>query len=217
MAYIYKISNTINSKVYIGKTLSTIEKRWKEHCRSYTRNTCENRPLYRAFNKHGVENFSIEQIEECSENILSEREIYWIKYYNSYEEGYNATLGGDGKTYIDSDLVITTYYELKNMREVARVLKISQDSVSDILHRNNIETISSAEVCKLLSGKKVDMFTKKDEYVQTFLTMCDAGRFLIENNLTVTTDVTKLSDKISKACRGLAKTSYGYVWKFHED
>ena len=46
MAYIYKITNQINGKVYIGKTLSSIEERWKEHCKDYKREYCEKRPLY---------------------------------------------------------------------------------------------------------------------------------------------------------------------------
>ena len=59
--YIYKITNLINQKAYIGKTTSTIEKRWKEHCQDYKRRQYEKRPLYDAMNKYGIENFSIEK------------------------------------------------------------------------------------------------------------------------------------------------------------
>jgi hypothetical protein len=48
-------------------------------------------------NKYGNEHFHIEEVEECPLEILSEREKYWIKYFFSYENGYNATMGGDGK------------------------------------------------------------------------------------------------------------------------
>ena len=68
----------------------------------------KNRPLYNAFNKYGIEHFSIHLIEECDENILGEREKYWIKYYNSKENGYNATLGGDGSTLYDYDEIYFT-------------------------------------------------------------------------------------------------------------
>lgn len=57
----------------------------------------DKRPLYKAIAKYGMENFSIETIEEVEDDFLGEREIYWINYYNSYSKGYNATLGGDGK------------------------------------------------------------------------------------------------------------------------
>ena len=63
--YIYLIENKINGKKYIGKTYSSIEKRWKEHIKDRTR---FDRPLYRAMNKYGIENFSIQELEYC-ENL----------------------------------------------------------------------------------------------------------------------------------------------------
>lgn len=59
---------------------------------------CEKRPLYDAMNKYGVENFIVEELEYVKdENILSEREVYWIKELETYgSKGYNATKGGDG-------------------------------------------------------------------------------------------------------------------------
>ena len=56
----------------------------------------EKRPLYWAIAKYGKDNFTIEQIEEVENDFLGEREMYWIHYYDSYNNGYNATLGGDG-------------------------------------------------------------------------------------------------------------------------
>lgn len=50
MGFIYKITNDVNGKVYIGKTLNTVESRWKEHCHDKDRRNMENRPLYRAMN-----------------------------------------------------------------------------------------------------------------------------------------------------------------------
>jgi hypothetical protein len=44
--------------------------------------------------KYGIENFFVEKIEECEEDRLDEREIYWIQKYNSFNDGYNSTLGG---------------------------------------------------------------------------------------------------------------------------
>lgn len=93
MAYIYKITNLINNKCYIGKTERSIEERWGEHQRK--RKTLD-LPLYRAFNKYGIENFSIEILEECQANIIDERETYWIIQYDSCKKGYNCTLGGEG-------------------------------------------------------------------------------------------------------------------------
>ena len=59
MAYIYKITNDINGKIYIGKTYNSIEKRFKEHCKDRLKRKCEQRPLYSAMNKYGIEHFYI--------------------------------------------------------------------------------------------------------------------------------------------------------------
>ena len=77
MAYIYQIINDINQKVYIGKTEFSIEERFKEHCRDAFKDRNENRPLYAAMRKYGIEHFHIELIEETQEP--EEREIYWIE------------------------------------------------------------------------------------------------------------------------------------------
>lgn len=92
---IYKITNKVNGKVYIGQSRD-IEKRWKEHKRAADLN-CP--LLYKAINKYGVENFSFEIQEICTEDLLNDREIYWIKYYNScvfFDNGYgyNCNEGG---------------------------------------------------------------------------------------------------------------------------
>lgn len=86
MPYIYKITNKINGKMYIGKTIFTVEQRWKEHQKDSRRRDFEKRPLYSAIKKYGIENFSIEEVEECPIEILSEREKYWIEYYGSFKK-----------------------------------------------------------------------------------------------------------------------------------
>lgn len=92
MGYIYKITNLINQKMYIGQTIRSIEVRWKEHLRSK-----DNAPIHKAIQKYGQENFIIEEIEECEDSLLNEREQYYIKFFNSYNGhiGYNATEGGN--------------------------------------------------------------------------------------------------------------------------
>lgn len=101
MAYIYKITNDINDKIYIGKTNQTIKERWRQHYSdSKTRIVAEKRPLYLAMNKYGIEHFKIEEVEKCLDEDAYKREIYWIEYYNSYKDGYNATLGRRWKEYL---------------------------------------------------------------------------------------------------------------------
>ena len=96
MTGIYKITNTINNKVYIGLS-KNIEDRWKTHKKRYKiENDKEyEKHLYRSFRKYGIEAFTFEIIEECLEEELSNREIYWISYFDSYANGYNETPGGE--------------------------------------------------------------------------------------------------------------------------
>ena len=93
--FIYKITNKINGKVYIGKTKLPIKDRFKKHIKCAENRV--NRHLYDAMNHYGYENFEMCLVESCDgESVLSERETFWIKNYNTLENGYNVTSGGDG-------------------------------------------------------------------------------------------------------------------------
>lgn len=95
---IYKITNKINGKYYIGKTIYTVEWRWKIHV-THSKREDDHLLFHRAIKKYGVENFVLEVIDTANnENELNEKEKYWIEYYKSYltENGYNLTKGGEG-------------------------------------------------------------------------------------------------------------------------
>ena len=94
MVGIYKITNNINNKCYIGQSVH-IEERWKEHKSEYNQERENKKTLYLAFKKYGIENFSFEIIEECKPEQLNLKEQYWIDYYDSYNNGYNMTSGGE--------------------------------------------------------------------------------------------------------------------------
>ena len=214
MPYIYIITNKINDKKYIGKTNRSIEERWKEHCKDRKRFT--DRPLYRAMNKYGVENFKIEKLEEVStDEEACAREEFWINYYNLYKCGYNATKGGDGRTYIDYDLVISTYEKFKNQKKTAEFLNISVDTVRKILKSNKQQITSSQEVIKKEYGEKVDMYDLSENYIKSFTSLRDAGKYLIDNNLTKC-KLTTIRTHISEVCRGKRKTAANFIWKFSD-
>jgi group I intron endonuclease len=137
MAFIYIITNTINGKSYIGKTENTVDKRFKEHCSEYIKDRCKDRPLYRAMNKYGLESFTVETIEETDQS--SEREIYWIEFYGTYSNGYNATKGGDGKSYIDEDFILSQLIENdSNCTKVASIVKHDRATVVKVAKKHGI-------------------------------------------------------------------------------
>ena len=213
MPYIYKIENKLNGKIYIGKTLKTIQERWKEHCRDFQKERYEKRPLYSAMNKYRIENFFIEEVEQCEESVLSEREKYWIEYYGSFKYGYNATLGGDGKHYLDYELIFSTYQKLQNLAETARCLSISTDTVKKVVLSKGGTIKSSAEINKAKTSKTIQMWDKNNEQcLQFFSSIANAARFLIANQYSKSTDIKALTSHIRACANGTRKTAYGFIW-----
>jgi len=115
MCGIYKITNNINGKIYVGQSIC-IEKRWRNH-KNYFGSGNEDYPLYRAFSKYGIDNFSFEVIEECSRSELNKREIYWINYYNSVNNGYNQSYGTINAQKLTPEYVLKIIDDLKNTND----------------------------------------------------------------------------------------------------
>lgn len=219
MAYIYKIINNINQKIYIGKTSSTIEKRFKEHCNDSKKERCEKRPLYDAMNKYGIENFTVEKVEEVeNDEIASEREIYWINKLRTYIgfnncNGYNATLGGDSKRIYDYQIIAKKYLELKNQKETAKYFQCDVETVQKACQENNIEIISSQQIAKDAQKKCVKMYDLENNFIQEFETMKDAAIWVIENKLTTSNKIDGVRSSIRKACNGQYKKAFNHIWK----
>lgn len=214
MAFIYKIINDINNKIYIGKTQLTIEERWREHKQDYQKLHTKSRPLYRAMNKYGIEHFHIEQVEEVQDtSLLCDRETYWIEFYRSFKYGYNATIGGDGKPYLDYDLIIATYEQVHNIKETARITGACRDSVCHILHNAKIPIKSSESIAYETQGKPISCY-KNDTLIKTFGSQGEAARWIIENNYSSSTIVKGIMSSISKAARNIVKTAFGFTWHY---
>ena len=92
MGLIYLASNLLTNKVYVGQTTTSLNKRKAKHLQNS--NTDLNNRFYQAIRKHGIDSFEWEVLEEVENNNLDEREIYWIRKFNSLYEGYNMTIGG---------------------------------------------------------------------------------------------------------------------------
>lgn len=113
MIGIYKITNNINGKIYVGQS-NNIQRRFSEH---QNRGATSRIPVDVAIQKYGKENFSFEIIEECSIEQLNQRETYWITYFNSIENGYNCSVGGDQQSIgSNNGRAILTENEVKFIR-----------------------------------------------------------------------------------------------------
>lgn len=95
MGFIYKITNQITGKIYVGKTARSLEERYQEHIKLSNKSK---HYLHRSIKKYGSEFFSIDLLEEVfNTDTLNEREVFWITQLNTLvPNGYNITRGGNG-------------------------------------------------------------------------------------------------------------------------
>jgi len=96
MGIVYKITNQVNQKSYIGQTSRTLNQRKQEHVNNAKKSKKPASLLYKAIRKYGVENFEWTLLEECSNDILDDREKFYIKKLRTHSSkgGYNLTEGG---------------------------------------------------------------------------------------------------------------------------
>ena len=89
--FIYKITNKINNKIYIGQTIRPVEDRWKRHINDALNNKLDTH-FARAIRYYQPKNFIVEIIDNATnQEELNKKEQYWIQYYNSINNGYNET------------------------------------------------------------------------------------------------------------------------------
>ncbi len=101
MTHIYKITNQLNNKIYIGQTTQSLSDRWIQHKAKAKKKdfstTKHEYGLYNAINVYGEDSFKIELLEECASSESDAREMYYIEKYNSFmPNGYNLAKGGKG-------------------------------------------------------------------------------------------------------------------------
>lgn len=137
MIGIYKITNIINGKSYIGQS-TDIHRRWRNEITDSNNVNANsyNYPLMRAFRKYGVDNFKFEIIEECKNEELNQKEMYWIDYFDTFFHGYNQTLGGDTTAKQPKENVIGVMSDLINTdmlhKDIAIKWNMSEEMVQGI-------------------------------------------------------------------------------------
>ena len=219
MSKIYKITNDINNKVYVGKTENSLAQRFAEHCKDSQKREEEQRPLYSAMRKYGVEHFSIELVEECDIEMVSMREQYWIGFYKGYTDGYNATLGGDGKAYINREEILDLWSSGKSLKEIVEIVKHDTGWVSQILQSNGVDKTEISKRSQKHWGsrapKEVLMLDKNtNEVLGIFESTREAARYLIAKDSLNPKSESGYSSHISEVCNGKRKTCQGYRWQY---
>ena len=197
MGYIYKITNKINNKVYIGQTKNLIKYRWQHHLwkANHPEQLDTDYPLYRAMRKYGIQNFSIEEIEQT--NDLNIKEKYWIKYYNSVTpNGYNCDLGGAGVSKFNHQEILNYFLTIgnQNVSKTAKYFNCSLVTVLKILEQNDLSGLG-----KYQPVYQINIST--GEIIRQFNSLVEAREFY---NIGRT--------QMWSAVHGQAKTAAGYAW-----
>lgn len=194
---IYIIKNTENQKIYIGKTFDSIQTRFNTHKRDSKKVKNQHRHFYKAINKYGVDKFYIELLEDnIKEEELSNKEIEYILKLDSYNNGYNSTLGGDGSRYInipDSE-IIEKYKELKYIKKVAEYYSICIDTVRLIIRNNNVPIL-------IQNNRKVKIL----ELNKNFSSLASCCKFLIDNKYTQCKNIRNIGTNIYRSIKRNSK------------
>ena len=208
--FIYCITNDINGKQYVGKTTDTIEARFKEHLNDATKERCQNRPLYRAINKYGKEHFSISVLEECPLNNLDTREIYWISQLKTYHNGYNATIGGDGKQLYDYNIFIIDFTNGMSIRDISKKYNCDIDTVSKAISKAGLDTNENRTKKQ---SHVVQQITLDGIILNTFNSCREAARYIKELNPTLSGSIKSIGNCISRVANGQTSQAYNYLWR----
>lgn len=208
---IYKATNKINNKVYIGQTVRSLEVRMSEHKRhNYT-------AFDKAINKYGLENFDVEVINTAKDiNELNEKEIYWIKYYNCIApNGYNQCNGGE------NTLGYHHKEESKKKMSLQRkgVYKGEKNPFFGKHHtKEQREKWSKMRKgLKCLTEEQIENFKKlRPQFTPRKVINLDTG--LIFDTIGEAAAYYNLKGThISRVCRGKRKTTGGYKWTYYDN
>lgn len=229
---VYKITNLITNKCYIGVSIH-IEQRWKEH-----QSGKGSKELYKDFLQYGIKNFSFEILEECSVEEMYKKEPEWIAYYNSYKDGYNANPGGPDSNIAAINATKKDIYcydlngnfikKYNSLSEAERETGIDNSNISRaaktqgrtkeyqwsyIFLENYPEYKRKCYTGLIKEGKhlkRVCQYDKNGNYIATYNSITEAAK---ETNANAVC--------IGEICKekglGKRKTSGGYIWRFEGD
>ena len=211
MGYIYKITNKINNKMYIGQTITTIKERMYKHYSNAKKATTG---IDFAIGKYGKENFIVEEICSCPNEDLNDLERFYIAKFDTYNTGYNLTIGGQDSTTalnLNEQEVISKYLEIKNVNKTAEYFKCCNKVISRILHKNNINVLHNNNIQNLTKGhcfkenEKVKA-VKIIELDKDFPSLKECAQWLIDNNYSKANSMEMARKSLSRVLTGERKS-----------
>lgn len=188
---IYKIENLINGKIYIGQSVD-IQYRFSNH-KSESFNPKSNAydtAIHRAIRKYGVNNFSFEIVEECKQEQLSEREIYWIDYFHSFGNGYNLTTGGEGVPATNIKEAQKLWDDGLSVKEISTMMHCKQHTIIRILESyDNYNSKESYKRGRVKAGEKlrkpVMQYDKNGNFIKRYSSITEAATTIGTNHSTL--------------------------------
>lgn len=204
MGSIYIIKNTVNNKVYIGQTIQPVDVRFKEHLR---KSEIIDTHLYKAMRKYGKDKFYYEILESNLEySQLLQHEQYWISYYNSYKNGYNDTLGGEGYLKYTDHEILSLWQNGLNCSNIAKQLNTNTALISSRLQNLGITKEQIDQRVKEQNSKReydpVLQFTKDGILIKEW-----------PNATIIERETGMQRSNIKACCNGKLQTAYGYIWR----
>jgi len=221
VAGIYTITNIRNNKIYVGSS-NDIYYRMTKHKETLKRNRHYNLYLQSAFNKYGEDSFKFEILEETSLENRLYIEYYWINilYTMNPKYGYNLLppdIGGNRFTsfkevdeYDINGIFIRKWSSIKSaasfhntsISTIVKVCKRKVNYTSNRIFRYHKEELG--DVSNNKRGVKIIQYTMDDKIIKIWPSIISAGL-----------DLNVDSSAISRACRGLSKTSVGFKWQYY--
>ena len=205
MGYIYKITNQINQKSYIGQTINSIKERMRKH---YDHALEATTGIDYAIYKYGKNNFTVEEICQCDDAQLDELERYYIQLYDTYNNGYNLTMGGQDystRWIVDEQEVIDKYNNGKTIEELSVEYNKGYKAITNLLHRNNVKMHHHLNPENIIGKGK--QFKEgdgiKSVYIQeldlTFPSLKECAQWLIDNNYSKANSMEMARKSLSRA------------------
>lgn len=170
MGYVYKITNNVNGKIYIGQTRVTEPQRWQQHIwHAYNDSDNDSPLLCRAIKKYGKENFTRTILEECDNQFLNEREKHWINYFDStnHDIGYNVAEGGEGHLKYSNEEIVKAYADFGSIAKASEAIGMSREQMSIRLQAMGIQTTREIPVCQ---------YDLQGNFIKEYSTMADAAK-----------------------------------------